>query len=76
MTFPTNFSLFEASSVEDATMRYFKRFLRDEQAATAVEYAVMLAAVLMVILLAVGSVGAHSGGMWSRVLSSLLGVGF
>jgi pilus assembly protein Flp/PilA len=57
-------------------MPWILRFLRAEEAATAVEYAVMLAMILAVILLAVGSVGAHSGGMWSNVLSSLLGVGF
>jgi len=52
------------------------RMLRDEQAATAVEYAVMLALVLLAVFGAVGMVGAQSGGMWGGIDSDLDNVGF
>ncbi len=50
--------------------------LRDEEAATAVEYAVMLALILAVIMGSIGSVGGTTGGMWSSNLSALKSVGF
>lgn len=52
------------------------RFLRDDQAATAVEYAVMLALVLGSVLPAIGSFGAQTGGMWGSVNTKLNNVGF
>ena len=52
-------------------MEFFKRFLCEEQAATAVEYAVMLAMILMVVLGAVTAVGAQGGGLWSGINDEL-----
>jgi pilus assembly protein Flp/PilA len=52
------------------------RFLRDEEAATAVEYAVMLAMIIIAIIGAIGSVGAKTGGMWGGIQTSLTAVGF
>jgi pilus assembly protein Flp/PilA len=52
------------------------RFLRDEEAATAVEYAVMLAMIIIAIIGAIGSVGARTGGMWGGIQTSLTAVGF
>jgi len=52
------------------------RMLRDDQAATAVEYAVMLAMILLAVFGAVGMVGAQSGGMWGGIESDLDNVGF
>lgn len=51
-------------------------FLRDEQAATAVEYAVMLAAILLTAIAAISQVGAQSGGMWGGIQSHLEENGF
>ena len=45
-------------------MRSLARFIRDEEAATSVEYSVMLALILMVVLAAVDAVGAKSAGLW------------
>ena len=52
------------------------RFLRDEQAATAVEYAVMLAMILLAVVGAIGSVGAQAGGWWGGIESDLQAAGF
>jgi pilus assembly protein Flp/PilA len=57
-------------------MRFLNKFCRDEQAATAVEYAVMLAMILIAVIGAVGSVGIRTGGMWSNIVGSLRSVGF
>mgnify|MGYP000945949168 CR=1 FL=1 len=57
-------------------MRILWKFLRDEEAATAVEYAVMLAMILVSIIGAIGAVGAEAGGMWGGIQSDLQSVGF
>jgi pilus assembly protein Flp/PilA len=53
-----------------------RTILRDEEAATAVEYAVMLALILIAILGAIGAVGSQSGGMWNGIVGDLRDVGF
>ena len=50
--------------------------LRDEEAATAVEYAVLLALILVVMIAAITSFGGATGGMWGRIDSDLDAVGF
>jgi Flp pilus assembly pilin Flp len=57
-------------------MPLFWKLLHEEEAATAVEYAVMLAMVLMTVIGTVGVVGAQSGGMWGGIESDLDSVGF
>jgi pilus assembly protein Flp/PilA len=52
------------------------RFLRDEEAATAVEYAVMLALILVAIITTIGAVGQTSGGMWSNNVTQMQSFGF
>lgn len=51
-------------------------FLREDDATTAVEYAVMLALILTVIIAAVSAVGAGSGGMWGATKGNLDAHGF
>lgn len=51
-------------------------FLRDDQAVTAVEYAVMLALILGAIISAIGSVGAQASGWWGGIESDLKDHGF
>lgn len=41
------------------------RFARDEDAATAVEYAVLLALILVAIITAIDAVGSTSSGIWA-----------
>ncbi len=57
-------------------MRFLNNFFLEEEAATAVEYAVVLAMILMVIISAIGLVGAQTGGMWSGIVGHLHDVGF
>jgi len=51
------------------------RFLCDDEAATAVEYAVMMALILLVILGAVGTVGSQTGGLWGDIQTKVIGAG-
>jgi pilus assembly protein Flp/PilA len=51
------------------------KFLRDEDAATAVEYAVMLALILLVAISSISVLGQQSGGMWGGIDSDLTGAG-
>ncbi len=57
-------------------MHRIARFLRNDQAATAVEYAVVLALILLAIVGVIGVVGAESGGLWSSNVEQLEAVGF
>lgn len=57
-------------------MRHVLKLLREEQAATAVEYAVMLALILAAIITAISSVGAGTGGMFSSSKSAMEAAGF
>jgi pilus assembly protein Flp/PilA len=52
-------------------MRCVAKFIRGEEAATSVEYSVMLALILMAVLAAIGSVGSKSGGLWGGIVNSI-----
>lgn len=52
-------------------MHSVRTFLTDESGPTAVEYAVMLAAILCTIILAISAVGTASGGMWGTIDSEM-----
>ena len=57
-------------------MTRFWRWLRKgEEAATAVEYAVLLALILMVIISAITAVGSGTGGMWGNVDTDMQAAG-
>ncbi len=49
-----------------------KRFLRSDDATTAVEYAVMLALILMAIIVGVTSTGGGASKWWSNIDSQIL----
>jgi pilus assembly protein Flp/PilA len=57
-------------------MRRIARFLKNDEAATAVEYSVMLALILMVVIGAISAVGGRTNGLWSNIFTSLQSVGF
>jgi pilus assembly protein Flp/PilA len=57
--------------LKGSTMRWFARFFHDDSAATAVEYAVMLALIIIAILGAIGAVGENAGGMWGGISGKL-----
>jgi Flp pilus assembly pilin Flp len=52
------------------------RFLRDEAAATSVEYAVVLLLILMVLITAIAAVGSQTEGLWNGIKSKLQNAGF
>jgi len=58
------------------TVQLIKNILCGEEAATAVEYAVMLALILLAVVGAIEVVGTQSGGMWGGVQNDLNDVGF
>ena len=51
--------------------RFLSSFVFAEEAATAVEYAVMLALVLMTCIVAITSFGSASGGLWGGIQSDI-----
>jgi len=51
---------------------FFSEFLRDEQAATAVEYAVMLSLILMAAIAAITSVGNANATMWANSSADII----
>ncbi|MGC4001921.1 MAG: Flp family type IVb pilin [Pirellulales bacterium] len=53
-----------------------KKFLRDDDGTTSVEYAVMLAMILIAVIAAIGTVGTQTGGMWGKNQSQLQDAGF
>ena len=52
-------------------MTIFKRFLKDESAATAIEYALIAAGISMAILAAVNGMGTTLGSKFTSVNTSL-----
>lgn len=54
-------------------MLAIRHFIREADGATAVEYAVMLALILLTMIGAITSTGGQSGGMWGGVQSDLDG---
>jgi pilus assembly protein Flp/PilA len=52
---------------------YVRTFLKDEDGPTAVEYAVMLALVLMAVIGAINSVGNSTSGMWQDNADKITG---
>jgi len=56
-------------------MKMLLKFIREEEAATAVEYAIMLALILVTIIGAISAVGAESGGMWGGIDTDMRAAG-
>ena len=56
--------------------QFFRRFIFDETAATAAEYAVMLALILMGVIAAITSFGTSTGGLWGGINSDLESTAF
>lgn len=49
----------------------FQKFLKDEEGATAVEYAVMVALIIVVCIVAIGVIGTRSNVAFQTVANSL-----
>ena len=52
-------------------MNWLHRFGKDEDGATAVEYAVMLALIIVVCIVAIGSLGSNASSLWGSNESNL-----
>jgi Flp pilus assembly pilin Flp len=50
---------------------WFGKLIRNDEAATAVEYAVLLALILVVIIGAIATFGTENAGLWGGIDSSL-----
>jgi Flp pilus assembly pilin Flp len=59
----------------DRARQFYARVSRDEEGATAVEYAVMLAVILAVVAATLTSVGTEISRIWTAVLALLTTVG-
>jgi pilus assembly protein Flp/PilA len=57
-------------------MAFWRRFLNNSEAATAVEYAVMLALILIAVISAISAVGGQAGGFWGGIQTNLNSAGF
>ena len=57
-------------------MKWLLRLVREDDAATAVEYAVLLALILAVVVGAVGKFGSEAGGLWGGIDDQLSGTRF
>lgn len=55
-------------------LRTLREFIEREEAATAVEYAVMLAMIILFCFGSIRTVGEQAGLTWSRIDSSIQGV--
>lgn len=64
------------SLVEGPPMNYVSRFFQDDSAATAVEYAVMLALILLTCIGAITTFGTGQGSKWTVIDNKLDAAGF
>ena len=54
-------------------LNYLLRLYRDDQAATAVEYAVLLALILMAIISAINALGNTTSEIWANDVNKITG---
>lgn len=52
-------------------MQYLKRFLEEEDGPTAVEYAVMLAAIVMVCIAAIAAIGTRTNALFENATTEM-----
>lgn len=52
-------------------MRWLNRLLCRDDAATAIEYAIMMGMILLAVIGTVGTVGTQAAGMWTRIFNNL-----
>lgn len=57
-------------------MEFLAQFLTDENGTTSVEYAVLLALIIVTVIGAIGAVGTQTGGMWGGIDTDLNSHGF
>jgi pilus assembly protein Flp/PilA len=57
-------------------MNWLQKLFRDDEAATAVEYAVLLALILVAVMGAIATFGSETGGLWGGIDTRLEGTRF
>lgn len=57
----------QAMSKQHTTIEFWRRFVFEDSGTTAVEYAVMLAMILAVIIATIGSLGSGQNSMWGNI---------
>jgi len=57
-------------------MERIRQILRDSEGATAVEYAVLLAMIIVAAITSIGAVGTQTGALWSSIQTGLSTAGF
>ena len=57
-------------------MKRLLKILQNEEGATSIEYAVILALILLAVVGAIGSFGSEAGGMYGGIQNDLTDVGF
>ena len=57
-------------------MRWLMRIIWRTEAATAIEYAIMMAMILLAVIGTVGTVGTQAANMWARIFNNLKSVVF
>ena len=60
--------------MKNSVCRFLCRFVREDEAATAVEYSVMLALIVVVCLATIQTVGDNASGVWNDIATQLDGV--
>jgi pilus assembly protein Flp/PilA len=60
-----------AFALQEATMRFLSRILRDEDGATAIEYGLIAALISVVIIAAVTAVGTQLSGVFNSIATAL-----
>ena len=59
------------SPMKNKVCRFLCRFVREDEAATAVEYSVMLGLIVVVCLVTIQSVGTDASGLWNDIATEL-----
>lgn len=57
-------------------MTYITRFMKGQDGATAVEYAVMLALIIVVCMTGINAIGSSNNGLWAGNNNAMQAAGF
>lgn len=60
--------------MKNSVRRFLCRFVREDEAATAVEYSIMLGLIIVVCLVTIQTVGSNANDLWNDIASELNGV--
>ena len=61
----------DASQMKNSVCRYLRRFFREEEGPTVVEYSVMLGLIVVVCLVSIQMVETNASGLWNDIATEL-----